>query len=177
MRTWIVAIFSVLFLFACEQTNKDTRGQVVISSAFNFEDASVFGYNFELDKHTRYPSVGEPLPDVIVDQFRLLDGTVKPGFTSPANTNGFALAGEFNTLKESLDFYENELDSFDINADFSPSSDTVREFQVWVLKTTLNKYAKLHVREIWTEDDAAGQYIEVMVDYYYQPDGSATFPQ
>lgn len=176
MKTRLIVILSVLLLTACEQTNKDTRGQVVISSAFNFEDASVFGYNFELGKHTRYPSIGEPLPDIVVDQFRLIDGTVKPGFTSPANNNGFALAGEFNSLKESLAFYENKLDTFDVNADFSPSSDTVRAFQVWVLKTTLNKYVKLHVREVWTEDDAAGQYIEVMIDYYYQPDGTARFP-
>jgi len=177
MRTWILAILSVFFFSACEKTNEEFRGQVVISSAFNFEDASVFGYNFELGKQTRYPSIGEPLPDIIVDQFRLLDGTVKPGFTSPANTNGFALAGEFDALKTSKEFYENALDTFDVNADFSPSSDTVREFQVWVLKTTLNKYVKLHVRQIWTEEDVTGQYIEVMIDYYYQPDGSATFPE
>ena len=177
MRTGIIALFSVLLLSSCEMTNEDYRGQVVISSAFNFEDASVYGFNFELGERTRYPSVGEPLPDIVVDQFRLLDGSVKPGFTSPANTNGFALAGEFNDLKSSLDYFENRLDTFDINADFSPSSDTVREFQVWVLKTTLNKYAKLHVREIWTEEDATGKYVEVMFDYYYQPDGSATFPE
>ena len=168
---------SVLLLFACERTNEEFRGQVVISSAFNFDDYSVDGFNFELGERTRFPSVGEPLPDIIVDNFRLLDGSVKPGFSSPANSNGFALAGEFNDLKLSLDYFENRLDTFDINADFSPSSDTVREFQVWVLKTTLNKYAKLHVREIWTEDDVTGTYVEVMIDYYYQPDGSATFPE
>jgi hypothetical protein len=166
-----------LFLSACEKTNDQYRGQVVISSAFNFDESSVYGFNFELGERTRYPSVGEPLPDVIVDRFRLLDGSVKPGFTSPANTNGFALAGEFNDLQASLDFFRNKLDTFDINADFSPSSDTVREFQVWVLKTTLNKYAKLHVQQIWTVEDVTGKYVEVMVDYYYQPDGSATFPE
>lgn len=173
----MIVILSVLLLTSCEKTNKEFRGQVVISSAFNFEDASVFGYNFELGEQTRFPTIGAPLPDIIVDQFRLLDGSVKPGFTSPANTNGFALAGAFNALKESLDFYENQLDTFDVNVGFTPSSDTVREFQVWVLKTTLNKYAKLHVRQIWTEEDATGKYIEVMIDYYYQPDGTATFPE
>ncbi|MDF1573276.1 MAG: hypothetical protein P1P82_16835 [Bacteroidales bacterium] len=177
MRTGTIVLLSVLLLSACEKNNEDFRGQVVISSAFNFDDASVYGFNFEMGERTRYPSVGEPLPDLIVDNYRLLDGSVKPGFTSPANTNGFALAGEFNDLKSSLDYFENKLDTFDINADFSPSSDTVREFQVWVLKTTLNKYAKLHVREIWTEDGVSGKYAEVMIDYYYQPDGSATFPE
>jgi hypothetical protein len=177
MRTGIIAIFLVLFLFACEKTNEQYRGQVVISSAFNFDDASVYGFNFELGERTRYPSVGEPLPDIIVDNFRLLDGSVKPGFSSPANSNGFVLAGEFDDLKTSFDYFENRLDTFDVNADFSPSSDTVREFQVWVMKTTLNKYAKLHVREIWTEEAVTGNYVEVMIDYYYQPDGSATFPE
>ena len=167
---------AVLIISSCEREKDKFRGQVLVSSAFNFEDASVYGYNFDLAKSTRYPSIGQPLPDIIVDQFRLLDGSVKPGFSSPANSNGFALAGEFGSLGDSYDYFEKELTSFDENAAFSPSSDTVREYQVYVLKTTLNKYVKLHVRQIWTVDDVTGKHVEVMLDYYYQPDGTANFP-
>ena len=173
----MILALSLVLHSGCQKTNQEYRGDVMLSSAFNFEDASVYGYNFELGKRLRYPSVGEPLPDIIVDRYRLLDGSVKPGFTSPANTNGFALAGAFDDLDESQDFFENELLTFDENAEFSPSSDTVREFQVWVLKTTLNKYVKLHVREIRTIDDVTGKFNEVMTDYYYQPNGTANFPR
>lgn len=178
VKIWMILALSLVLPTGCKKANQEYRGDVILSSAFNFEDASVYGYNFEMGKRLIFPApVGEPLPDIIVDRYRLLDGSVKPGFTSPANTNGFALAGAFDNLQESLDYYENELLTFDANAEFSPSSDTVREFQVWVLKTTLNKYVKLHVREIWTIDDVTGKFNEVMVDYYYQPDGTATFPR
>ncbi len=171
------ALFSVLLLLAvsCSKPEESNRGTVTISSKFNFDNASVYGYNFELAKSTSFPSTGEPLPDIIVDQFRLIDGSVKPGFSSPDNPDGFWKAGEFGTLSESMDFFEKELQVVDPTVDFTPSTDTVRIFQVYVLKTTSGNYAKIHVSEIWEIDDAAGKHNDVQIDYHYQPGGSNSF--
>jgi len=177
------AVFSLLaffilftFLISCEKENELYRGEIWLSSQFDFQDASVMGFNFELGSGMEYPSPGEPLPDIVVDQFRRIDGSIKPGFSSPANPNGFSLAGEFDNLKSSEEFYKNELTSYDTTVTFSPSSDTVEKFQVWVLKTTLNKYVKLHVRQTRIIPDPNGEHAEVLIDYYFQPNGSARFP-
>ncbi|MEX0987736.1 MAG: hypothetical protein WD052_09690 [Bacteroidales bacterium] len=167
---------TVLLTVCCERTDQIDRGQIVLSSAFNFDMATVQGYNFDLGKRTSYPSSGEALPDIVVDQYRRIDGTVKPGFTSPSNPDGFALAGAFSTVEESLDYFNSQLQSFDPEAAYSPSTDTVTLFQVWVLKTNAGNYAKLHVNEIREASDASGEYIEVIVDYYYQPNGVPEFP-
>jgi len=173
----LLTILVLLAVTACQETGDVNQGEILLSSEFDFETASVNGFNFETGKRTRYPSTGEPLPDVIADMFRRVDGTVRPGFTSPSNPHGFSLAGAFESMGESRDFFENELTAIDTTASFNPSSDTVREYQVWVLKTSLNKFVKLHVKETSVVKDPAGEHVEVLFDYYYQPDGSATFTQ
>ncbi len=175
MNCKVKVLVVVLLLFSCESQEKRGRGEVIISSKFDFESYSVMGYNFELGKSTSFPSSGNPLPDILVDQFRLIDGSVKPGFTSPDNSDGFWKAGEFGTRSESMDFFQNELKAVDPSVEFTPSTDTVKLYQVYVLKTTSGNYAKIHVSEIWEVDDVAGKYIDVKIDYHYKSDGGTSF--
>lgn len=173
----LLGLLLFLMVTACQKPGDENQGEVLLSSEFDFETSSVQGFNFETGTWTRYPSQGELVPDIIADVFRRVDGTVKPGFTSPSNSNGFSLAGAFESMGKSQEFFDNELITVDTTRSFNPSSDTVREYQVWVLKTSLNKYVKLHVKETSVVTDPAGEHLEVLFDYYYQPDGSATFPQ
>jgi hypothetical protein len=171
-----IFVFAVLLAtFGCQSQEHMNRGEVVISSKFNFDAATVMGYNFELGKSTSFPSTGDPLPDIIVDQFRLVDGSVEPGFSSPSNPDGFWKAGEFTKLSESMAYFEDELQSVDPTVSFTPSTDTVRKYQVYVLKTTPGNYVKIHVTDIWQMEDAAGKYIDVKIDYHYQPEGATSF--
>jgi hypothetical protein len=175
MKHTIILLAGFLFLFGCQSQERRDKGEVIISSKFNFETASVMGYNFELGKSTSFPSTGDPLPDIIVDQYRLIDGSVEPGFTSPSNPYGFWKAGEFGTLSESMKYFEDELQSVDPTVSFTPSTDTVRKYQVFVLKTTPGNFVKLHVTEIWQMEDAGGKHIDVKIDYHYQPEGGTSF--
>ena len=175
MKQALMVVMVLLLIAGCELQERRNRDEVIISSKFNFETASVLGYNFSLEKSTSFPSTGDPLPDIIVDQFRLVDGSVEPGFSSPSNPYGFWKAGEYSTLAESMDFFENELQEVDPTVDFTASTDTVRKYQVYVLKTTPGNYVKIHVTEIWQMEDAAGKHIDVKIDYQYQPDGGTSF--
>ena len=177
LKYTIMPLAVVLLFSGCRVQERRNWGEVIISSMFNFDAASVMGYNFELGRSTSFPSTGDPLPDIIVDQYRLIEGSVKPGFTSPSNPAGFWKAGEFGTLSESMDFFENELKTVDPTVDFTPSTDTVRKYQVYVLKTTPGNYAKIHVTEIWQVEDASGKHIDVKIDYHYQPEGSTSFSE
>lgn len=174
---YLVIISLLLWTCSCEKDSVRNNGQVTVSSKFNFDDASVYGYNFELGESTRFPAADDPAPDVIVEHYRLLDGSVKPKFTSPSNPFGFALAGEFGELTTSLAFFNDSLLSADPSVTYAPSTDTVRKYQVWVLKSSLERYAKIHVRDIAVVADAAGDHLEVLIDYSYQPDGSTDFPK
>jgi len=163
-------------VFSCSRLGENEKGQLFLSSRFDFTLTTITGYNFQSAAYVAYPSADEVLPDIIVDQFRVLDGSIEPGFTSPSNTNGFALAGSFTNLEASRDFFEKELISVDSTLRFEASSDTVKRFQVWILKTSLDNYVKLHVLDITEIEDNVGKYNELTIDFYYQSDGSPSFP-
>lgn len=172
-----ISILLLLMVLSCEPKAEERCGQVILSSKFDFDDASLYGYNFDLGKYTQFPSETDPLPDIIVDQFRRIDGSAEPGFTSPSNIYGFSLAGTFDNPEGSLDFFNEQLGSADPSAAYTVSTDTVALYQVWVLKTSTEHYAKIHVRKISTIGDASGEHLEVLIDYCYQPDGSPDFPE
>lgn len=172
---FIVWICSFLLLYACEPKESKITGQLTLSSKFDFDKGIVSGFHFASQRYVNYPSGGDTKADIVVDQFRLLNGTIKPGFSSPDNNNGFALADQFSSLEESSEFYE-DYTQVDTTLNFLPSSDTVRLFQVWILKTSADNYVKLHVRNIQYFEDMSGTYVDVLMDYYYQDDGSSLFP-
>lgn len=172
----ILTLFIIAAAGACTKEGKTNSGEIILSSEFNFTSATLSGYNFEEQAFFTYPAGEHISPDIIVDQFRLLDGSIKPGFSSPDNLNGFALAGNFSELEESQSFY-NSLRTVDGFGNFSASTDTVELYQVWVLKTSQDSYAKLLVSDIWETEDSYGMHIEVKIYYDYRPDGSTEFPE
>lgn len=171
----ILYILFLVVIVSCDPSNNDeNRGQLVLSSAFDFNNATIHGYNFELKSFTQFPSGLDPVPDIIVDKFTLLNGDILPGFTSPENNNGFALISESGSLAESLSFFE-DYGEFDTSLPLVSTTDTIRTYQVWVLKTRQDKYVKLNIRDIRILNNAGGDYIEVSLDYYYQDDETPVF--
>jgi hypothetical protein len=89
--------------------------------------------------------------------------------------NGFALLGEFSSLKEAEEFYQN-YQSVEEGLQYESVSDTVKLYQVWMQKTSAGTYAKMLIREIYNGEGATGvPYNEVLLKYHYSNDGSATF--
>ena len=172
----MAVLFLVLTAYSCNKHVDHNRGEIILSSEFNFQTATLSGYNFERGSFITYPSAEDHIPDILLDQFRLLDGSIKPGFSSPVNPFGFYLAGSFNNMDASTAFYSG-LFEIDPAASFSPSSDTVRLYQVWVIKTSSGNYAKLQVKEVLEIPDNYDTHVEIRLGYYYQPDGSASFPE
>jgi len=151
------------------------QDRIVLSSAFDFTTATTRGYQFAEARYVEFPASDGSVPDIIIENFKKVDDLPQPGFTSPSNSNGFALVGEFGSLTASEDFYQS-YDAFDTSLTLSPTTDTVRPYQVFVLRTVLDQYVKIHVRSISNIQDMSGEYVEVSIDYYHQDDGSASFP-
>lgn len=171
-------ILFILFLFilaSCDPPGTDeNKGQIILSSAFDFNNSTISGYNFELKSFAPFPSGSDLLPDIIVDKYMRVNGDILPGFSSPSNNNGFALISESGSIAESLKFFD-AYSEFDNSLPLSPTTDTIRNYQVWVLKTGQDKFVKLNVRDIRVLSNIAGDYIEVSLDYYYQDDGTPVF--
>jgi hypothetical protein len=74
-----------------------------------------------------------------------------------------------------MDFF-NDFTEVDTTMDFTSSTDTLQQYQVWLFKSKNDNYAKVHIREISTVNAVEGLYLNVLIDYYYQPDGVSAFP-
>ena len=173
----ILIIALLVLLLGCETGSRDdNKGQITLSSAFDFTSATIHGYHFELGTFSPFPPVDGPVPDIILDKFTRVNGDILPGFNSPENNHGFALISQSGGLAESVSYFE-EYQEFDTSMALSPSTDTLEKYQLWVLKTNQDNYVKINIRDIRILNNVAGDYIELSLDYHYQDDGTPVFPK
>lgn len=140
----------------------------------------LLGYLYEESEFYRYPYQGDKVPDIINEGYRVLGegGTVVslPGFNTPAQMNGFALIGEFESMDGARNFYEG-YDKVEEGLQFETVSDTVELYQVWLQLTSSGRYVKILVKEILDREGESGSlYNDVVLEYTYQSDGSTNFP-
>lgn len=181
-RGWIgiAAVLALTILGGCEgNTGPELEGEITLSSQLHgTESFYLYGYDFEDSEMYRYPSQGDPLPDIINEGFPVINGTAEmslPGFNTPGRVNGFALLGEFSSLNEAEEFYTN-YQSVEDGLQYEIVSDTVKLYQVWVQKTLAGSYAKMLIKEIYRSEGGTGvPYNEVLLKYHYTNDGSAKF--
>ena len=183
MMNRYVLLLALIFVSAgCKMLfGPDKTGEFRLSSekTLSGDTFHQFGYAYEDSEFYRFPYEKDPLPDIINEGFRVLEGdeTIElPGFNTPGRTNGFALVGEFTNLDDAKDFF-NGYHKVEEGLQFSVESDIVKEFQVWVQKTSVGNYVKLLVKEAESlEGEAGNKYSELLLTYTYQPDGSTEFP-
>jgi hypothetical protein len=178
---YYMGVVLVLFVAGCKTfTGPDREGEIHLSSElFGTDNYYLYGYAYDNSEFYRYPYVGEPIPDIINEAYRVIEGTeivLLPGFNTPGQMNGFALVGEFTSLNDARNFYDEYIEVED-GLQFETVSDTVEQFQVWVQQTAAGNYVKLLVKNIETlHGETGNMYSEVSLDYTYQPNGSTSFP-
>ena len=176
-----LTLIALIFLGACNGLfGPDKTGEIQLSSETFGDTYYLFGYSYEDAEFYRFQYQGDPLPDIFNEGYRaLVGGTVKtlPGFNTPGQSNGFALLGEFSTLKSARDFYK-EYSKIEAGLQFETVSDTVKLFQVWAQQTGIGNYVKLLVKDVQNfEGETGAHFNEVSLEYTYQPNGSTSFTE
>ncbi len=177
-----VVLLAVLILASagCKMfRGPDRKGEYRLSSEkFLVESYYLFGYSYEDSEFYRYPFEKDPVPDIINEGYRVLQGdeTIElPGFTTPGLMNGFALIGEFDNLGDAEDFYK-DYKTVDDGLQFVVESEIVEAYEVWIQKTSKGNYVKLLVKEVASlEGEEGNKYSEALIEYTYQPNGSRDF--
>lgn len=184
MRICRYVMLAVLLVAAtgCKMlTGPDKKGEFRLSSEKFLSGSTYYqlGYSFEDNEFYKFPYEKDPLPDIINEGYRIIEegGQYElPGFNTPDQVHGFALAGEFESMDDARSFY-NDYSSADNDLQFVTVSDTVEEFQVWVQRTSAGNYVKMLIKEVESlEGEAGNKYSEALLEYTYQPDGSREFP-
>lgn len=178
---FVLLMALVLISFGCDSWfGPDEKGEIRLSSEkLGTEVYHVLGYTYEDSEFYRFPHDKDPIPDIINEGTRVLQGGVTvelPSFTTPDYTDGFALVGEFNNLDDARDFYR-DYKKVEENLQYAVETGIVEAFQVWVQKTSKGNYVKLLLKEVeLLEGEGGDKYSEVLLNYTYQSDGSRNFP-
>ena len=161
----------------------DRTGEMKLSSQlFGTDSYYLFGYHYEDGENYRYPFQGDPVPDIINERIRILQGgevAVLPQFNTPTTGEkiGFAKIGEFGNLEDARAFYES-YESVGNDLQFETYSDTVELYQVYVQRTKDGNYAKMLVKDVnFDTGESGNKFCEVVMEYTYQPNGSSTFTE
>jgi hypothetical protein len=160
-----------------EEDNVKYKGETIFSSEKiqNGDIYIVYGFSFEQGKDIPYTLTGGSPPDIIVSNVTdVLNNITGAVLNSPDNDKAFYL----NRIEASYAEVKNWFDNYSevTVTDFNPLADSVELYQVWTIQTAAGKFAKILIKDIEIITGSSVQdYIEVTVDYEYQPDGTRIF--
>jgi hypothetical protein len=165
---------------SCNKSEETVKyeGEAIISSEIIEESVNmyiVYGFSFEKGENIPYYLTSNSPPDIIVTKLENLQGDSITGaiLNSPNNYEAFYLDLEASSYSDARAWFENYNEVTATN--FVPMADSVKLFQVWTMQTTAGKFAKLLIKKIDIIPGTPMNYVEVTVDYEYQPDGTRIF--
>ena len=175
MRKYILILFlTALFQVSCEdKDNADLSGIASINNELTFDQQSQtynsFGFLFSTGKLVSI--LDTPPPDITVDN----DGTPDNLILQTGNfRNSFYKAREYGDAATAKQEFE-KLISVTVPA-WESWAVGIRPDQIWIFRTSTEKYAKIRIISIISEVRGSLNYAECSFEWVYQPDGSLTFP-
>jgi hypothetical protein len=175
----LILFLTLTVAYSCND-KEDTisyQGTIVLSSE-KFQEGDiyiVYGYSFEKGKSVPFTLVSGSKPDIIVSNLTdVMNNITGAVLNSPDNEEAFYLDTTGTSYIEAKDWFDNYNEVGATN--FLPISDSLELYQVWTLQTAAGKFAKLLIKEINVKTGLSPEdYIEITMDFEYQPDGTRIF--
>ncbi len=178
-KIYCYLIISVAIITSCsKEGNEPEYGGEIILSSEKVKMGEVYntvGFSFEKGKNVPYPITTDVIPDLVVTHLiDRDDNIIVVTFTSPKNQEAFYLNQTFSSADEAKIWFDNYSEAPE--SVYSPLADSVQINQVWTIQTIHKKYAKLLIKKIvLMTDNPVDYYVNVTVDYKYQPDSTRIF--
>jgi len=176
----LIFLLLLMALVSCDDKEDAVKykGTIIISSEKKMQPGDiyvVYGYSFEKGKNVPYTLMGGSKPDIIVSNLTdIMNNITGAVLNSPDNEEAFYLNTTRTTYNEAKDWFDNYNEVTATN--FKAISDSLELYQVWTLQTAAGKYAKLLIKDINKITDVSSEdYIDITVDFEYQPDGTRIF--
>lgn len=159
---------------SCDNKDEpDLSGNATISNELTFDQQSQTynSYGFLFSKGELVSILGTPPPDITVDN----DGTLDNLILQTGNfKNSFYKAGEYGDASSAKQAFD-KLTTITVPV-WESWAFGIRPDQIWIFRTSTEKYAKIRIISIISEVRASLNYAECTFEWVYQPDGSLTFP-
>ncbi len=172
-----VLVILIGICFSCEKKEDPKyKGEFILSSELLQADPSwsFYGFTFEDGQIKLYPAGSSVWPDLSVTYNDFNPDTIVITLESSNQEDAFHKNGDFSSTAEAENFFNSYLEVTTNN--FKALADTVKVNQIWTVKTALDKFAKIWIKDSQIKTGTLSDYIELTIKYQYQPDGTKTFP-
>jgi hypothetical protein len=171
----IVLGVMVWLCFSCEKKEDPQYSGEILLSSEKLQSGQVYsyyGFTFDDGKISIYSAGASVTADLYVISFEF-NQVVEITLQSSNVIDAFHNVGDFQSAAEAESFYNSYTE---VTVDhFLPQALNVGVNQVWTVQTTSDTFAKIWIKDIQHKTGALGDFVELTIEYQYQPDGSKTF--
>jgi len=171
-----VLVAIILFCTSCKKKSEELQynGEIILSSELlqSGVDYVFYGFSFESGEISLYSLTSSTLPDLAAIHV-ILGDTITVDLTSSNETDAFYKNSTFENAMEAEAYYNNYTEV--IASDFQPLAHSVKPNQVWTIQTENKRFAKIWIKEIIFQTGSLSDFVDLRIQYEYQPDGSRTF--
>lgn len=172
----LISVLAV-FLTGCKKENKPVySGTMTIDNVLS-GTGPYYGYGFSVPTGKKVSTLENPLDVITILEDHDISYNVRKLFFSCSNfKNAFYRFGNYADAA-SAELAFNNLTTFVLPA-WKELADSVKANQIWLFRSSEDKYAKIRVISTFTEKrtDMVFPYAECTFQWVFQPDGTQTFP-
>ncbi|MCX6333418.1 MAG: hypothetical protein NT092_03845 [Bacteroidia bacterium] len=175
MEKHMLAILLMPLLFmGCNDSNKPgntkTSGTETIDNSL-YGTTVYYGIGFNFSAAEKVSSLATPKPDITIGN----DGTLTNLILQTDNyKDSFYKAGEYTDANSAEKAFD-ALTSL-IFPTWESWAYSIKPNQIWIFRTSAEKYAKIRIITTLSEARYSRDYAECTFEWVYQPDGTLTFP-
>ena len=183
MKILLISFLLMIFILnnGCDESVDpipiDTSGETTITS--KVVDFKSKGFSFQLGGLIDYPNSRNIMPDMLllvhINSENIISGVF---FSPPNNQPSFRLLAQINDADSARNYFS-ELSELP-DTTYNLLALTLKENQIWAVKTYDERYAKILIinTEAYldsTMHDSPTPYGEALIKWAYQPNGSRIF--
>jgi hypothetical protein len=171
-------IILVWVFSSCEKkTEPKYSGEFLLSSELmqSGQSYSYYGFTFEDGKISVYPPNSSLQPDLAAIHL-IFNQNITITLESSNKLDAFYNNGDFPNSSEAEAYYNNYTEVTADVLDFQDIALDIQINQVWTIQTAGEKFAKIWIKDMQTKTGPLSDYVELTIQYHYQPDGSKIFP-
>jgi hypothetical protein len=165
----------VWICFSCEKKEDPQYSGEILLTSEKLQSGQVYsyyGFTFDDGKISIYSAGANVTADLYVISFEF-NQVVEITLQSSNQIDAFHNEGNFQSAAEAESFYNSYTE---VTVDyFLPQALGVDVNQVWTVQTTSDTFAKIWIKDIQQKTGALGDFVELTIQYRYQPDGSKIF--
>jgi hypothetical protein len=177
MRTISLILFLLLIsISGCKKDDKNKNSGTITIDNEPVTTPTYYIYGLHVPTGQKVSILNSSL-DVITIMGADNNGTIELYFDTENYQSSFYLFGQYQDLASCKTAFKN-LISFSEPLPWTDTGDNVMPNQIWLYKTSNEKYAKIRVISTFSETRPymPFPYAECNFEWVYQPDGTLTFP-